>query len=787
MASFETPYGFFSDDGKEYVITNPHTPAPWINVLSNGDYGFTLSQAGSGYSWRTHADLNRLTRWQQDLVRDDWGKYLYAKDRDTGEVWSLAYQPCKKCGEYRVRHGWGYSVIENSHDALRSEVTYFVPKGDPCELWWLKLTNESSEPKRLRLFSYFEWGLGAAPDSHREFHKLFIRTDYDEARATLLATKNLWELPGTHWNTPWSYVGFHSASRVPVAFESDKGRFLGRNGTLAHPYAVQHGNLSNTVGRFADAVGSLCVDLELLPGESEDLAFTLGAADTQAQALELAERYKDTNVVAQALEEVREYWYTLLGGLHIKTPDPAADLLANGWLAYQAVAGRLWGRSAYYQTGGAFGFRDQLQDSLVWPLLGKPEQTLEQIRLHAAHQLQEGRVLHWWHPLAGTGLTSDYSDDLLWLPFVVLAYLRETDDKACLEEVMPYYDEGAGTLLEHCLKAFTLALARRSARGLPLILAADWNDGLNAVGPEGRGESIWLAHFLFYLLREWGELDVLDEANITQFEKAAQEMQAATNQHGWDGAWYWRASTDEGEVLGSAACDEGKIFLNAQTWAVLSGLAPEERAETALRSARDHLYQEYGPLLLEPAYTEPDPNIGYLSRYAPGSRENGGVYVHAACWAVLAERQRHGADAAYELWQSFCPPRRGCDPERYTAEPYVMPGNVDGPRSDTPGRGGWTWYTGSAAWYLRALVEGVLGVSATVGGLRVDADLPEGWNEVRVQRRYRRASYHIHIRRALQGETPGWWVDGERATAPLLPTAPPDTVQNVTILLPSRS
>nr|WP_301336875.1 hypothetical protein [Thermus scotoductus] len=500
------------------------------------------------------------------------------------------------------------------------------------------------------------------------------------------------------------------------------------------------------------------------------MVFVLGAGRNEEQALSLGRKYQDVTRAHEALRQVQRFWRELVGSLAVETPDEALNRMVP-WLIYQAVSGRLFARTAYYQTGGAYGFRDQLQDSLIWLLLGRPERTLEQIKLHAAHQYREGIVLHWWHPLAETGSKSDYSDDLLWLPFALLYYLRETGDFAALEERVPYYDGGVGTLKEHALKAFEVALSRRSPRGLPLILGADWNDGLNAVGKKGRGESVWMAHFLYLLLTGWSELPVLDAATRERFQTEAQSLKAATNLHAWDGEWYWRATTDSGRVLGSRNSPEGKIFLNAQTWAVLSGLAPLERARTALASARKYLYQPFGPLLLAPAYTRPDPEIGYLTRYAPGLRENGGVYVHAACWAVLAERKVNGVGSAYELWKSFCPAHRGQDADAYQAEPYVMPGNVDGPLSPTPGRAGWTWYTGSAAWNLRAIVEGLLGLEATLEGLKLEAQLPEDWDGYRVTRRYRGTTYQIRVRRAEPGEARGLWVNGKPWNNPVLPQA----------------
>jgi cellobiose phosphorylase len=787
MAQFQTTYGFFSDDGREYDITRADTPMPWINVISNGDYGLTLSQAGSGYSWRTHASLNRITRWEQDLIRDEWGKYLYLRDAASGEFWSPSRQPCgNDLDEYRVRHGMGYSVIEARRGPITSQVTYTVPLDDPCELWIVRLHNHSAAPRRLQLFSYFEWSLGAAPDWHREFHRIFIETSYDPDHEALLATKLLWDLPGQagpHWNRSWPYVAFHSASQPAAGFDCDKRAFLGRHGAPSAPQALRAGQSWQTSGRWGDAIGSLRLELDLPPDSETEVVFVLGAADDWDAALALVDRYRDAAAAQAALAEVRRFWAALVGELTIDTPDRAFDLMGNGWLQYQAISGRLWGRTAYYQMGGAYGFRDQLQDSLVWLLLGRSEQALRQIRLHAAHQYQDGVALHWWHPLAESGLRSGYSDDLLWLSFATLAYIHETGDATCLDEPMPFFDGGAATLRDHCMRAFDLALERRSARGLPLILEADWNDGLNAVGAGGRGESIWMAHFLYYLLREWAELPVLDGAIRERFRTEAAALRAATDAHGWDGAWYWRATTDDGALLGAASCAEGQIFLNAQTWSVLSGLAPEDRARQAMAAARERLYTRYGPLLLAPAYAHPDPAIGYLSRYAPGTRENGGVYVHAACWAVLAERRANGAEAAYQLWRSFCPVVRGEEPDAYLAEPYVMPGNVDGPLSSLPGRGGWTWYTGSAAWCLRVMVEGVLGIEARLEGLRVTADLPRDWPRFDLRRRFRGATYAITVRRAGAGEQRGCRVGGEIWNAEYLPIAAAGTIAQVEILV----
>jgi len=786
MAQLKTQYGYFSDDGREYIITNTQTPMPWVNVIANDIYGMVLSQAGSGYSWHTHAGLNRITRWDQDLIRDEWGKYLYIRDADSGAYWSPSRQPCgAKLGAVQVRHGMGYSVIEAQQEAISSEVTYFVPLDAPCEVWLLRLENKGNRPRRLQIYSYLEWLLGAAPDWHREFHRTFIDTRYSAEHSALLATKVMWEMPvpaKAHWNMSWPYVAFHSVSQPPAGYDGDKVDFLGRLGNVHEPQSVRNGQSQNHASRWGDPIASLRIDITLAPGESREIAFTLGATEAEATSLALADRYKDLQVVHKALDDVQRYWRDMVEHIHFETPDTALNLMGNSWLQYQAIAGRLKGRTAYYQTGGAFGFRDQLQDSLIWLLIGRPEKTLEQLRLHAAHQYQDGIVLHWWHPLAETGMRSDYSDDLLWLAFVLIHYIRETGDVSRAKEVAPFYDGGEGTLQDHCMRAFDAALRRRSERGLPLILKGDWNDGLNAVGGDGRGESVWMAHFLVYVLRGWAELPICDAATAARFRQEADALTAAVNKYAWDGEWYWRATTDDGALVGSSTSPEGKIFLNAQTWAILSGTAGD-RAAQVMASARKHLFKEYGPLLLAPAYSVPDPNIGYLTRYAPGIRENGGVYSHAACWAVLAERKQNGMQSAYEVWRGFCPANPTKNPDAYSGEPYVMPGNVSGPQSPVPGQAGWTWYTGSAAWYFRALVDGVLGIEACIEGLRIHADLPKDWDHYSLKRMFRGAEYAITVRRAKAGEQRGWLVNGAAWKGDTLPVAPAGTTQTVVITI----
>ncbi|HTK31309.1 MAG TPA: glycosyl hydrolase family 65 protein [Candidatus Saccharimonadaceae bacterium] len=795
---FPTRYGHFSADGREYVITRPDTPRPWVNVICPGRYGTVISQVGSGYSWLDHASFNRLTRWEQDLVRDAWGRYLYVRDRDSGRVWSLTWQPVQAKGaRYVCRHGIGYTTFESSCDEIEARLTVFVPPDDTLEIWRIELRNTSRRKRRLDVFSYFEWNLGPSPDTHREFHRLFIETEYVASAGALLATKRLNTIAehgvGQPWNTEWPHVAFHASSVRPRGHESDKERFLGRHGSVARPHAVVEGSLSGTTGKWQDGIGALHVALDLPGGAAREMALTLGLADTRAEALRLARRYRDPAAVERAWTRMRRHWDRLLGALEVTTPDPAFDTLTNTWLKYQAISSRLRGRTGYFQPGGAYGFRDQLQDSLVFLPLA-PEHTRAQILLHAAHQFADGTAWHWWHPLTEEGLKKPLNDDLLWLPFVVCHYQRETGDFATLDERVAFLGADGrpsrerATLYEHCRRAIDSFWTRLSPHGVPRMGAGDWNDGLSAIGRELKAESVWLAQFLIGVLDEWVELERRrakpDRAVMRHYAREAEKMRRAVNRHFWDGAWYVRATKDDGTPIGSRKNRDGRIYINAQTWAILSRVVPARRLPALLGSMEKHIYKKYGPVALAPAYRTPDASIGYLTRYAPGTRENGGLYTHAAVWAVQAECALGRTEQAWQLYRAFSPILRGRDPEHYAVEPYVTPGNVDGPDSPHFGRGGWTWYTGSAAWLFRISTEWLLGVRPEWDGLRVQPCLPAGWNGFRMRRRFRGATYRIDVKRGDRDEVR---VDGDCHDGTLLPVFGDGRVHRVEVTLARAS
>ena len=452
---------------------------------------------------------------------------------------------------------------------------------------------------------------------------------------------------------------------------------------------------------------------------------------------------------------MQQHWDEILNKSTLDTPDTGLNILSNTWFKYQAISCRLWGRAAYYQQSGAFGFRDQLQDSLIF-LPINPDLTKKQIRLHAEHQFENGRVLHWWHPITEIGLDAGMTDDLLWLPFITIQYLKETADWEFLNEPLKFYNQKEpATLIDHCIRAIDLVLDRQSDRGLPLILAGDWNDGLSAVGLDGKGESVWLAEFLYLILNEM-QLPLQKSRMPQKAEKylnAAKKLNEAVNQHAWDGEWFWRASKDNGELLGSKHCKEGKIFLNPQNWAIISGITDTDRQKMVMQQVVDQLESKVGTLLFKPAYSNPDEEIGYLSRYAPGVRENGGVYTHAATWSVWAASKLDDKNLAYRFYNKLSPIKNGSNPDEYYAEPYVTPGNIDGVDSPNYGRGGWTWYTGSAAWLQRVGFDYLIGVRANYNGLEIDPSFPKDWEKVTVKRFFRGCTYHIHFQTTDQLKT----------------------------------
>jgi cellobiose phosphorylase len=781
----ENPYGHFSEDGSEYVITNPLTPRPWVNVISNPRVGLVVSQTGSGFSWIDNSQLGVVTRWQQDLVEDTSGKFVYVKDCETGDLWSLSPAPVwAQLDHYECRHGLGYTVFETSRGGIEAEWTLFCNVSETVEMWRVTIKNATSRPRKLELCGYLEWCCGVAPAPRREFGKLFIETSLDGSQRAILARNHMWEVSSKrfgHWNTSFPYVSAFATSLPLKGAQGDKAAFLGRYGSLRSPAALRGEWGQPAFGRHEDPVAALTVTVDLSPGESRTLGFALATSESEDDALSLASRFVEPAAIEEALSRVKAGWKDRLSAHRMEIPDSTFGPVLNDWVRYQAISARLWGRCGYYQQSGAFGFRDQLQDSQIW-LTIDPERCRSQIRLHAAHQFQDGSVYHWWHPLSEQGHITKMTDDLLWLGFVTANYIKETGDFSVLSDTAPFLDdEEEFSVREHVLRAFYRVFSRTSPRGIPYIGAGDWNDGLSAMGLEEKGESVWLGQFLAGLLGEWSAILARtgEKALAEEFAQRRADLILAINEYGWDGAWYTCGTLDDGSVLGSHENRAGRIFLNSQTWAVLNGIAPRERAAACMEAVKTHLVSEAGALLLAPAFDTPAPEIGYITRYAPGLRENGGVYTHAATWAIAAAAKVKDAALVQKLLVAINPANK--DPERYWAEPYVLPGNVDGPDSPHHGRAGWTWYTGSAAWLHRVVAEWVLGVRPGWAGLEIDPCLPPDWPGARMVRPWRGATYTITIQR---GPDPCVSLDGVRLVTNIVPPpSSPEQAHQVDVII----
>ncbi|MBX3111687.1 MAG: hypothetical protein KF857_06725 [Fimbriimonadaceae bacterium] len=766
-------YGAFDAAG-DFVISDVETPRPWVNVLANEEYGLVVSQMGGGFSWVGNCQLFRLTRWEQDMAVENYGRFVYLAEPSESRVWGTTFAPEKVSGHDRVTHGLGKSVFERVRHGVRTVQTVFVPNTGAREYWLLDIWNETEQARELTVGSFIDWHLGGQGDWHREFHRLFVTTEADGD--TFLAHKRTGLLEGTRERPEATRFGYFAVKGLDaVEWFGDKSAYLGPAGRLDRPRALLEDRPAVVTGRWDDPVAGLRGRLTLAPGERARLAFVLGAEESREAALTVAET-TTIEAVDELLEQRLAELVERCGRLEVRCDSPLVSLMTDRWLPNQALVGRLLARCAYYQQGGAYGYRDQLQDSLS-ELDTDPEVTKVQIGRHAEAMFPDGGVLHWWHPGTAVAVESHHSDTCLWLAHATLDYLDETGDFEILDQEYSYVDRVSkrpdewGTLLDHCLRGIERSLSSRSDRGLPLIGSGDWNDGLSHAGIDGKGESVWDAMFLYSVLcRMAPVLDAVGaESSAAEYVAQADALRQAVETHAWDGSWYIAGTDDLGRPFGSSSRPRGQIFLNPQTWAVLTGIASPERQEAALRSAKERLVRPFGALLLDPAYDEVDPYIGYITRYAPGLRENGGVYSHASTWAVQAFAKAGDAETAWQIWQGMCPPARSAqNADLYAAEPYVMPGNVDGPDSPFTGRAGWTWYTGSAAWMRRALVHWIFGVRATPAGLVVSPNLPKCLPGYEMTRRYRGDTIRIKV----EGHGPyAASLDGVRVDGPVLVVA----------------
>ncbi len=767
-------HGGFTPDQREYVIATSAshpTPAPWTNVIANAGFGTLISESGSASTWSENAHELRLTPWSNDPVSDPNTEALYIRDEESGRFWSPTLLPTRGTGDYVARHGFGYSTFEHAADGIESTLRVFVAIDAPVKFSMLTLRNRSGRVRRLSVTGYVEWVLG----DERTKTAMQVVTGLDGETGALFASNA--------YNTDFAgRTAFFDVEGAERSACGDRGDFFGHAGSLAAPAAMAEAALSNRVGAALDPCAALRVTLELAPNEEREAVFMLGAGKSEDEARSLVRQWRGPERAQAALAAAQDHWRRALGVVQVRTPDPAVDALANGWLLYQVIASRLWARTAFYQASGAFGFRDQLQDVMAI-VHAEPALAREHLLRSAGRQFVEGDVQHWWHPPSGKGIRTRCSDDYLWLPFVTCRYVEVTGDEAVLDETCAFLDQRvlkdgeqsdyelpkvsdqSASLYEHGVRAIRHGL-RYGAHGLPLMGAGDWNDGMNLVGAGGKGESVWLAFFLIAVLERFAPLARQrgdgDFATLCENEaKALTERVEATS---WDGDWYRRAYFDDGTPLGSAGNVECRIDSIAQSWSVLSGAAPAERAQRAMKSLHEHLVHGDSRLvqLLDPPFDTSTPSPGYIQGYVPGVRENGGQYTHAAMWATLAFAALGDADRAWELFDLLAPMHHGDSAEKiavYKVEPYVLAGDVYAfpPHA---GRGGWTWYTGSAGWMYQLLVESLLGLERRGNQLRVRPLLPRNWQGFEMRYRFGESTYEIAVRPAASAASARVTLDG---------------------------
>ncbi len=756
---FFNGYGGFSADGREYVTIargGRPTPAPWINVIANPDFGFQVSSEGAGFCWAANSQQNQVTPWSNDPVENESGDYLYLKDLDSGQLWSPGSTPIAHPGcIYVCRHGQGYSKFECDGLGLSARMIQFLPRGDGLRISRLTLRNTSDRPRRLQVTQYVSWALGAAGAPHR-----FVQTWMDPDTNTVLARNP--------WNADFGgRVGFLDMGGRQTSWTTDRGEFLGRNGAYARPAALAGDKaLSGRLGAGLDACGVQQMQVQLAPGEETEVLILLGQAQDADQARVLVQKYRGADLDA-VLAQVHEFWDETLGAIQIRTPDAAMDMLINRWLLYQTLSCRMWGRAGFYQVSGAYGFRDQLQDCMAM-CVSRPELAREQILRAAARQFEEGDVQHWWLPESGKGIRTRISDDRAWLGYVTAYYVEVTQDASILDEPLPFLvapplkdgehdafslpqmTQETASLYEHCARALDASRAV-GTHNLPLMGTGDWNDGMNRVGEQGRGESVWLGWFLHTAMQRFLPIAEArrDAPRAANWLVHMDVLRKGLESNGWDGAWYRRAYFDDGFALGSAANRECRIDSIAQSWSVISGVAPRDKAIRAMEAVDRYLVRTEDRLmtLFTPPFVDSLHDPGYIKGYPAGIRENGGQYTHGVLWSIVAYTMLGEGDRAGALFSMLNPinhARTQTQTERYRVEPYVACGDV---YSVPPhvGRGGWTWYSGSAAWMYRVSVENILGLRLAGDTLLIAPVIPRAWPKFEATIRRGAATYNLVV------------------------------------------
>ncbi len=766
-------YGNFSSDGTEFIITDPNTPRPWINYLSNGKYCLIISQGGGGFSFYLDPGVHRLTRWAPAAyLCDKPGRFLYLKDTDSGKSWSATFQPVKKYDSYECRHGLGYTKITSSFAGIRTEAAFFVPVDKQADVWLVKITNEGKKTRRLKVFPFAEWLLGDwnAELQVRNLAVLMNEGKFDKDLKAILASKFPWG------NTPWPYYGFMGTSLKAGGFDIDYENFIGRYGDYGNPAAVENGGCTNSEVRGGNMIGAFECPVTLRAGGSKEFTVVVGIAENKPAVKKTLDFLRNINNAKREFEKTKDHWRdAILNNIEVKTPDKDFDRSVNIWIKYQVYMNNHWGRSATYQHEGwgEFGYRNTSQDAWAMTAMNAPYARERMIKL-AEHQRRNGQPLPGWSLAKGTNAGRPPSDFPIWLPMLLMQYVKETGDKVILRKIVKFYDGGSATLYEHAKRATRFLMdIGKSRRGLPLMGTQDWNDAFDRTGIGGKGESVWLGMGLCVALNNMKELASYlgDKKTAVECERRYARMKAIINKYAWDGKWYCYAFNDYGEPIGSRKNKEDRCQLNAQTWAILAGLPDKKQLASMLKAIDGYLATPFGPVLFRPAYTKYNGRIGRITAFAPGTKENAAIFCHGGAFKTVADLKIGRAKKAYETFKQVLPCGDNKDIEVYKAEPYIYPEYVIGPGNPRYGEGAFTWLTGSADWFFVAATEWMLGIMPDFDGLRIDPCLPPQFKDYRVKRRFRGAIYDITVknpRRRAKG-TPKITVDGRSIPGNLIP------------------
>lgn len=758
-------YGYFSDDYREFIITDPMTPRPWFNYMWNQNYAGLISHTGGGFSYLDCPRDNRISRMRYNcLPWDRPGRYVILKDTDSGEFWSLSWAPTisVKYDKYECRHGQGYTAITTIYNGIEATITYFVPRDRNAEVWYVSIKNVSGHDKKLEVYGFQELMMGNALNDiiNQPNDKHFTEIRFDKDQMMLKATRRYWVLNKkvsvAQPNIDWKYELSFTTSLKIEGFDGSLDKFIGKWRSEANPISVETGKMSDSEITAGDPVAALKSSLLINADSKTEFSFVLAIREKSAPENDDGIYLRNPVNSRAELQKVKEYWTNYLSHVSVKTPDEDVNLMLNVWNQYQtAVTFDMARNSGYYHGGLLFGtgIRDQFQD-ILGVVIAEPDRVRNRLLNALKFQFSNGSTLHNFFKMTGSGEKTNHSDTPLWIPFGLIEYLNETGDLSIFKENVSFYDEGDATVYDHMVRALDFCIAATTERGMPKIMNGDWNDTLDHIGPRGKGETVWGAFFLAYVLKKSFEVIELhsDGTTLERWKSAYEKLGKVTNDLCWDGEWYLRAFRDNGKPVGSKVHNQGKIFLNTQTWSVISGLAPKDRAKSALDSCKKYLETPFGMQIVYPAYREIEDDIGLISRCVPGKKENGAVFNHASSWFILASILAGNNEDGFRIYKKMLPVNSSEEIDKYEVEPYVFAEYITSPEHETANQASHSWLTGTAVWMYRIALDHILGFRTSASGFMIKPNIPAHWDGFTLNRRFRGKDIMIVVNNRKEGE-----------------------------------